>query len=378
MTDTAGDTMITGLGAVSCHGVGVPALWRAMAAGAARMPDPVPDGHAIVPGGLVHLAPEPPELFPASDPGRASRLAVVAAEEAFADARLRRGEVMGDRLGLVVGTCVGDLGQDENRRARAARGDAPVFAMASWLADRVGPAGAVCVVSNACASSGYALGIAEDMIATAEADVVLVVGADACSRVMTACFHRLGAQDPVRSRPFGTDRAGIVLGEGAGAVVLESRAHAEGRGVIAKGRLTATPWSCDAHHPTAPEPNGTQIRRAMAAAAGGPLGCVIPHGTGTRPGDEVERAALGAVVPGVPLYSLKALLGHTTGASGCLAVVAATLVLRAGAVPGNVPVGRVDAGVPLRMEPVPLAAPAVLVNAFAFGGNNVSLVVDAA
>jgi 3-oxoacyl-[acyl-carrier-protein] synthase II len=372
------DTVITGLGAVSCHGAGVPALWNAMAAGAVRMPDPVPDGHAIVPGGLVHLAQEPPEMFPASDPGRASRLAVTAVAEALTDAGLRRGDVAGDRLGLVLGTCVGDLGQDENRRARAATGDAPVFAVASWVADLVGPAGAVCVVSNACASSGYALGIAADMIAADEADVVLVSGADACSRVMTACFHRLGAQDPVRSRPFAADRAGIVLGEGAGAVVLESRAHAAARGARVQARLAATAWSCDAHHLTAPEPTGTQIRRAMAAVVAGPLGCVIPHGTGTRRNDEVESAALRVVAPGVPLYSLKALLGHTTGASSCLAVVAAVLVLRAGAVPGNVPVGELDTGVPLPMEATPLAAPAVLVNAFAFGGNNVSMVVEAA
>jgi 3-oxoacyl-[acyl-carrier-protein] synthase II len=318
-------------------------------------------------------------VAPATAPGRASRLAVTAAGEALSDAGLRAGAVAGDRVGLVLGTCVGDLGHEERRRTAGATGDAPVFAVASSVAELLGPAGAVCVVSNACASSGYALGIAADMIAAAEVDVALVGGADAFSRVMTACFHRLGTQDPVRCRPFGADRAGTVLGEGAGMVVLESEEHADGRGAAAHARLRTSGWSCDAHHPTAPEPSGTQIRRVMAAAAaGGTLGCVIPHGTGTRLNDEVEGAALRSMASGVPLYSLKALLGHTTGASGVLAAVSAVLVLRARTVPPNVPVGEVDADVALAAEPVPLAVPRVLVNAFAFGGNNVSLVVEAA
>ncbi|OMI33882.1 beta-ketoacyl synthase N-terminal-like domain-containing protein, partial [Streptomyces sparsogenes] len=265
--------------------------------------------------------------------------------------------------------------------------------------------------SNACAASGYALSLAADLIRSGEADVVVAGGSEAYSRVGLACFNRLGAIDPERCRPFAADRRGTVFGEGAAVLVLESAEHARRRGVkTVYARLAGTGWSCDAHHATAPEPGGAQIERAMrealreagalpdpgtAGAATGPgavpggaeagrLGFVVPHGTGTELNDVVEvrtlAAVLGAAAPLTPLYSLKALLGHTGGAAGAFAALAAALVLHHGTLPPNVPVGALDpeCEAPLPTAPTPVTAPYGLVNAYAFGGNNVSLVLQGA
>lgn len=172
-------------------------------------------------------------------------------------------------------------------------------------------------------------------------------------------------------------------------VVLESSARARRRGVRRYARVTGTAWSCDAYHPTAPEPSGEQITGAMrdalaeAGRTSAEVGCVIPHGTGTQLNDVVESKALvevlGPETPRVPLYSLKALIGHTGGAAAALATVAAVVVLRSGVVPLNVPLDEQDPQCPVFLPqsgPVPLHRPAVLINAYAFGGNNVVLVLE--
>jgi 3-oxoacyl-(acyl-carrier-protein) synthase len=201
----------------------------------------------------------------------------------------------------------------------------------------------------------------------------------------------MGALDPQRCRPFARDRLGTVFGEGAAALVLESAEHASARGVsTVYARVAGAGWSCDAYHPTAPEPAGTQIARAMADAltdAGASVdqvGCVVPHGTGTELNDRIESDAitgvLGMRTPEIPLYSLKALIGHTGGAAGAMAAVAATLILHRGTVPGNVTMAEQDPGcaVWLPQAATPLAGRYAMINAYAFGGNNISLVLDGA
>nr|WP_260859812.1 hypothetical protein [Streptomyces cupreus] len=172
-------------------------------------------------------------------------------------------------------------------------------------------------------------------------------------------------------------------------LVLESALHAERRGALPPTAwLLGDGWSCDAHHPTAPEPQGQQIRRAMRAAIEGSgsdadaIGCVIPHGTGTALNDVVESRALHAVIgprcARLPLYSLKALVGHTGGAAGALAAVTGALIARRRAVPPNAPLDEPDPDCPVWLPdggPTPLTGRHVLVNAYAFGGNNVSFVL---
>ncbi|MFJ8190121.1 beta-ketoacyl synthase N-terminal-like domain-containing protein [Streptomyces sp. NPDC096094] len=376
-----GEVVVTGIGAVTCHGGGTDALWRAMTAARVRRPDEPADPLAVMELPRINLVPDP-DLRAA----RATRFAVAAAREALADAGLTGLS----EAAVVLGSCMGEPGPNERERG-GARWTAP-FRLASGTATRLGLAGVAHDIGNACSAGGYALGMAYDMVRAGEADVVLAGGSDAYSRVALGCFNRLGAVDPDRCRPFETDRAGTVFAEGAGILVVESAAHAAARGATAPLPLAGSGWSCDAGHVTAPHEDGEQIVRAMreaVGAAGGAaaVGCVIPHGTGTRLGDEVESRALhrvfGERTPDVPLYSLKALLGHAGGASAALGAVAAALILRDGRVPRNVPLREQDPACDVwlpQRTPVPLPHDRrrVLVNAYGFGGSNSSLVLEGA
>ena len=377
--------VVTGVGAVTCHGAGADELWRAMTAAGTRLPDRPADPLALMDLPLISLVPDPDLTAE-----RATRFASLAAAEALADAGLDAAALAGARTAVVLGSCMGEAGANERGRG----GDTwqPPFRLATALAGELGLFGRAVDIANACAAGGYALGVAADLVRAGEADVVIAGGSDAYSRVALGCFNRLGAVDPERCRPFESDRAGTVFAEGAGVVVVESAAHARARGALPDrgGRavsLSGVAWSCDADHPTAPRDDAEQIVRAMREALGGMpygLGCVVPHGTGTHLNDVLESRALhrvlGADAVRVPLYSLKALLGHTGGASAALGTVAAALILRHGLVPPNVPLKDQDPACQVLLpqgEAVPLPAHArrVLVNAYGFGGNNASLVL---
>ncbi len=380
------EVVVTGIGAVTCHGAGADTLWRAMTAAGTRLPDRPADPLARMDLPLISLVPDPDLRAE-----RATRFASLAAAEALSDAGLDGPSLAAARTAVVFGSCMGEPGGNERGRG-ADDGWQPPFRLASALAGELGLFATVHDIGNACAAGGYALGIAADLVRAGEADVVIAGGSDAYSRVALGCFNRLGAVDPERCRPFERDRAGTVFGEGAGVFVVESAAHARARGVLSSPdgapRLTGVAWSCDADHPTAPQADAEQVVRAMREALGAApdtVGCVVPHGTGTRLNDVLEsralHRALGPRAARVPLYSLKALLGHTGGASAALGAVAAALILRHGEVPPNVPLKEQDPECEVLLpqgDAVPLAdgARRVLVNAYGFGGNNASLVLE--
>jgi 3-oxoacyl-[acyl-carrier-protein] synthase II len=370
--------LITGIGVMACTGRGADAFWAGLEA-ASSAPSPAPDDGLELPP--IYRAPDDGRA-----PGRVARLAWSAAREAVADAGLDGADTAGWHL--VIGTGMGDAATHE--AAARARAWSPAFDVASTLAACLGATGGATSTSNACAASGYAVAMAADLIRGGEAEVVLAGGAEAYSRVALASAARLKAVDPARCRPFDRHRRGTMIGEGSAMLVLESEAHARRRGAPrAYAEVAGTGWSCDAHHPTAPDPSGEQMVRAMrealarARAEMEDVGVVVPHGTGTQLNDRVEaaalRRALGSHDP--PLYSLKALVGHTGGAAGGLAVAAGALILRHGRVPPNVALDEQDPECPVRLPqdgPVEVGTPVAMVNASAFGGNNVSLVLRAA
>ncbi|MET8182096.1 beta-ketoacyl-[acyl-carrier-protein] synthase family protein [Streptomyces sp. NPDC005336] len=405
------DVLVTGLGALSPLGSGTDAFWRGMHT-ADAVPARVPDPLAHMDHPRMYLVPEAdlpagPEERDGLPLGRGSRFALAAAREAVEDAGLAgpadadpadAGPADADprvdprRVAVALSSGMGDTELHERwwtGQAPKAGRWAPVFPVASAVGAWFGAQGPNTCLSNACAASGYALSVAADLIRSGEADVVIAGGAEAYSRTALACFNRMGAIDPERCRPFAAERRGTVFGEGAAVLVLESAAHARARGVRrVYGRLAGTGWSCDAYHATAPEPGGAQIERAMrealreagVGAAPDELGFVLPHGTGTELNDVVESRILGAVLGAsadrTPLYSLKALIGHTGGAAGAFAALAAVLVLHHRTLPPNVPVGAWDPDCPvsLPLASAPMTAGYGLVNAYAFGGNNISLV----
>ncbi|MEU2059725.1 beta-ketoacyl synthase N-terminal-like domain-containing protein [Streptomyces sp. NPDC013455] len=377
------EVLVTGLGTVSCLGTGVDAYWHGLTSAVPR-PAPVAGLTERVPGVLAYQVPDGPRWSaPAGEPdGRAARFALHAARQAVADAGLTDDEIAD--MAVVIGTAAGESGARDTLTGPADHWT-PVFRLASAVGGELGAFGTNITIGNACAASGYALSVAMDLVARGEAETVLVGGAEALAWAPLASFSRLGANDPERCRPFDADRRGTVFGEGAAMLVVQSARAAAGR--ASYGRLRGTAWSCDAHHLTAPDPEGGQLvraaREALAQAAAGPaaVGCVVPHGTGTAHNDVVEtrvlREVFGADLDRVPLFSLKAFIGHTAGAAAAFAVAAAALMTRHGIVPANIAPDRQDPDCPVWLPtaaPVPLERPQVLVNAYAFGGSNVSLV----
>ncbi|MDG4831703.1 beta-ketoacyl-[acyl-carrier-protein] synthase family protein [Solwaraspora sp. WMMD1047] len=383
---------MTGVGVVSCLGGTVDSYWSGLL-GADSTPAPVADPLANMDNRLLYGIdgfPEPMTPSVAGRPGRTSTFALAAARAAMSDAGFEGAGPI--EAGVSVGTGVGDVSLFESVPAGAAVPtgvDAFPFKVSSVLAAELGLTGPVTSVSTACSASGYSVSLAADMIRDGEADVVLTGGADGYTRVGVACFNRMGALDPVRCRPFDASRQGTVFGEGAAILVLESEAHARRRGhTRAYATVEGAGWSCDAHHPTAPDGRAVQIVRAMRDAldeAGidpDEIGCVIPHGTGTPLNDVVESRALETVLgparQTVPIYSLKALLGHTGGAAAGFALLTAALIVERGVVPPNIPLDRPDPDCALSLPagaPLPARVEHALVNAYAFGGNNISVLL---
>lgn len=378
---------VTGTGAVTSAGATIAELWDGMLAGR-PMAEQVKDPWANMPVPLLYTVATEHAVADGAA-GRTGAMALRAAREALVRSTGGGLPAAPHRVGVVVGSAMGESGEHERRRAGAdfqPAGAEPLFSVAAAVADGIGSRGPAVSVSNACAASVYALGLAIDMISGGECDAVVVLGAESYSRVALACFNRMGAVDPQGCRPFAADRGGTVFGEGAAALVIEPIERAAERGAPLLAEILGFGWSCDAGHPTAPDPTGGPAERALRAAlaeaampADG-IGAVVPHGTGTELNDAVEadllRRVLGGRTGQVPVYSLKALLGHTGGAAGALAAVAAVEITNRGAIPANVDVGPIDPACSLFLDHGGRddVRGAVLVNAYAFGGNNASVV----
>ncbi|WP_155074259.1 beta-ketoacyl synthase N-terminal-like domain-containing protein [Streptomyces taklimakanensis] len=382
--------VVTGLGAVSCFGGGTAALWDGLLR-ADRRPVPAPDACGLPTRPYLYAAPDPGPVHPHPDTaapggepaGRTSALVATAVAEAVEDAGLTAEDLLD--AGLTVGTSLGDIDLAETPEAFDRR--LATHRVAAVVAGRFGIGGPCQTLSTACSAGAYAVGWGAELIATGQADVVVACGGDAFSRVAIGTLQRFGLVDPECCRPFDVDRAGMVTGEGAAAVVLESAASARRRGADALATLAGHGWSCDAHHPMAPEPSGEQLCRSAARALAGATeapGAVVLHRAGVAGNDSVESAAVGRAVAAVgdgtaaevAGYAPKAVMGHTAGAAGVFGCVIAALILRHGVVPPNAHVSTLDPECPLGVplgEPAPLARPSVLVSGTGFGGNNAVL-----
>ncbi|GAA1866465.1 beta-ketoacyl synthase N-terminal-like domain-containing protein [Myceligenerans crystallogenes] len=242
------------------------------------------------------------------------------------------------------------------------------------------------VFSNACSASLYALAAACDLIVAGTADTVVVAGVDVLSQSMFGLLDRVHLESPQSVRPFDAARLGVIMGDGAAAVVLRRQEAGDGTplpaGSIAVRGVTL---GCDAFHATAPDDTGIEHTiRAAHAAAGiepGDLDAVYAHGTGTVLNDQAEAAALARVIPGtVPVTSVKGATGHTSGGSGLFSLCMAIQTLRGGRLPGTHGLEEVDAaaaGLSLSAAARELADPRLVqVDAFGFGGLNAVAILE--
>lgn len=335
--------VVTGTGAVTPYGGGVAALWDGLAAGRSAVrairgfaaDDLEPGRAAEVPGERED-----------ADPAGAFLLA--AANEALEDAALDPAAVAADRIGVAVGTTLAGMRIFEEWLGGAATAAGrvaaiPYFAPAARLADAVGATGPVVTTQLACASGTAAIGVGAGWIREGRCDVVLAGGTDLLCRYVVAGFNCLRATAD-EARPFDAARRGLVLGEGAAVLVLESAAHAARRGRGPRAALTGAAAAGDAVHMTAPDRDGRgaahAIRLALARAGrdATSIGFVSAHGTGTPYNDAMEARALAAVfgAGGVPVNSIKGAIGHTLGAAGAIEAVLCVEVLGRGVVPATI------------------------------------------
>lgn len=326
---------------------------------------------------------------------RTDLLAVKAAGEAIESAnRGARTELKRDRAVVCTGTSTGGLAEGEEyffeRLVRGGRRtppssvlqqptSAPSDAVAKWF----GLEGGVLSNATACASAGVAIGMAADLLRSGRADLALAGGSDALCRLTYSGFNVLQAVDPGPCTPFGRDRKGITLGEGAAYLVIERWDDALARGATILAELCGYGASCDAHHPTAPAEDGRGAEAAMRGAMadgrlnGSRIDYINAHGTGTLLNDSAEtRAIVAAVGTSVPTSSTKSYFGHTLGASGALEAVICVLALEHQLAPPTLRLKQPSDDCVLDYipeTPRPLAMTHVLSNTFGFGGSNVSL-----
>lgn len=398
---------ITGLGAISALGTGAEALADGLQSGRSGITaQPGSEAHALRPfAAAVVTAPLAAHLPPAQRNlyDRHSLLALEAAAEAWAQAGLPATAPDPDRAAVAWGTGLGGSASLEASYQQMFTAQPPrvhpytvVRVMAnsagSHLAMRHQLRAAQLAVSNACASSAQAIGEALWLLRNGRADVALVGGSEAMLNTGSALGWQamgvmapLDADEPAQTcRPFDDARQGLVLGEGAAALVLETEAHARARGATPLAELAGYGHSVDATHLSRPDAAGQA--RAMQAAlrdAGltpGDVGYINAHGTATEVGDAVEASSIEAVfgTGAVPVSATKALHGHLIGAGGALELVATVLALRRGLLPpsAHVRASRLAGQVDLILgEARPTAATVALSNSFAFGGSNVTLAV---
>ena len=395
------EVVVTGIGAVSPLGVGAQTLYERWRDGTSGIENG--EGTADEFDPTDHLS-----VKEARRADRFAQFAMVAGDEALADAGWERGELPYDtaRIACVYGTGIGGIGTLENsKQILIEQGEKKVpplsvplmmsNAAAGMLAMRYGILGDSFGTVSACSASAHAIAQATRMIQYGDADAVLTGGSEAALTPLSkAAFARLDAVSPTGiSRPFDARRDGFVMGEGGAVLVLEDAEKAAERGAEVLATVRGFGATSDAHHLTAPHPEGAgaaaAIRRALEDSGLKPedINYINAHGTSTQLNDRAEtkaiKAALGDHAANVPVSSTKSAIGHLLGASGAVEVSATILALRERIAPPTLAWEEREEGmdldyVPGEAKPLDVnGGPVVaLSNAFGFGGHNVVLCVE--
>jgi 3-oxoacyl-[acyl-carrier-protein] synthase II len=390
--------VVTGVGAVTAFGWGTRPLWEGLCGGHGAI---APLSRFDATRHRTRVAGEVPpasaeDVF-ARRASRADRYAVASAREAVAQAGLDL-DACRARTGVYFGSSTGGMLESERYYERLLRagGRAAPGVLASQQLNGPGDAvardtrveGPVETVSSACASGAMAIGTALRALRRGDVDVALAGGSDALCQLTYAGFNALRSVDERPSRPFRTDRAGLTIGEGAGVLVLETAARARRRGAPVLARLAGEADTCDAHHMTAPQPEGAGAREALllalhdAGADPAEVDFINAHGTGTPLNDAAEAAALRSVfgdrVGSIPVTSTKAAIGHLLGSAGAVEALVTVLCLLRREIHPMPAAGVPDEGLGLDLvlgRPRPLAGAAWAVStSLAFGGANAALV----
>jgi 3-oxoacyl-[acyl-carrier-protein] synthase II len=402
--------VVTGLGAVSPLGIGVPALWDGLLAGRSGVRCVQ---HFDTDNLLVKIAAEVPDFDPKAfmdhksvrRMDRFAHFAIAATHEALADANLEITDENRDRVGIMMNTGGGGIPTIEsNVTAMALSGPSRVSALvipmfapnmaSSQVSIAFGIHGPTITSAAACASGVQAYVDAVRLLRAGEADVVVAGGTEAGITPVAlsglANMHALSRRndDPERaSRPFDLDRDGFVFGEGAGVFILETEEHAARRGAKVYAEALGGALTSDAFHLTAPEPSGRGAGMAMSQALERAqmepheIDYIAAHATATPIGDLAEtlaiKAAFGDHARKVAISANKSMVGHMLGAAGAISAIASVLAMRDGIVPPTINLETPDPECDLDYVPnvarrMPVRA--AMVNGFGFGGQNASTI----
>lgn len=404
--------VITGLGVVSPIGIGADAFWESLRSGRSGVRrvtafDPSPFACQVAAAVADFRAEDFLDVRAAGRMGRHAQFAVAAATLAVGHAGLDLERVDRGRCGAVLGCCFGDQAAVEAEhkvlQASGPRRVAPTLVpiqlsslAAGEVAIHLGLRGLNYVISAACASANHALGLAARHVAHGDADVVLAGGTEAAlTPLLFAGFGQARAlatgfnDTPERaSRPFDAGRRGFVPGEGAAVLVLESLDHARARGAPILAEFAGFAASDDAHHVTAPDPEGRGLADAITGAladAGLPpeaIDYVSAHGTSTVLNDKIEtraiKRAFGAHARALAISATKSQVGHLLGAASAVELAATVLAMQHGLAPPTLNLDTPDPEcdldyVPGAARPLPIRT--AVSTACGFGGQNSVVVV---
>ena len=398
------------MGAVTPVGTGVGEFWRSLVSGRCGIgvldrftDDDIPVRVAALVRGFDAGLYMPGKL--AKDSSRFSQYAFAAAAEALGQSGLDTASEAG-RTGVTMGTAMAgvvDIAATQEEMTRSGESKvSPRFVpktlgniAAAQIAIEYGFTGPSITVSTACSSGGDAIKLAMMLLRSGEADAMVAVGADSiiCPLVTSSLSMARALSretDPSAAcRPFDVRRNGFVMGEGGGALVLETEEHARARGAAILGYVLSAASNNDAYHITSPAPDGRGaracMREALRQAGLGPedIGYINAHGTSTPVGDGIEAAAIrevfGTCTPAVS--STKAATGHMMGAGGITEVISCVLACREGVLPATIGTSVLDPaceGVDIiTAEARKCSVRTAMSNAFGFGGQNSSIIVSA-
>lgn len=393
--------VVTGIGVVTSIGIGVQEFLSGVREGRSgvrpiRAFDTTGYAHA---NGCEIVDFEPDRWFERTDPaqlGRATQFSVAAARMAVGDAGMPVDVLAGRRSLVSVGTTDGEsrdldylagqqvqhgpAGLDPAIAGRVAAGR-----LSSSIVAELGLVDVEALtIPTACAAGNYAVGYGFDAIRSGDVDVALCGGADALCRKTFTGFYRLGTIAPEACQPFDRNRKGILTGEGAGILFMESLDSALARGARIYAEILGYGLNCDAHHPVAPDRDSIArcIRLAHENAGVKPsdIDFISAHGTGTKANDVTEAGAIKQVFGDrtPKTISIKAMIGHSMGAASALALAACALAIDNGFIPPTI--NHVETDPECGLDCVPNQAVTadlnvVQNNALAFGGNNAVVIL---
>ena len=387
---------ITGVGVVSSIGLGRRAFFDALAQGKSGI-SPVESFDASslgreYAGEIKGFRPE--DHLTSGEvrrAGRCSAMSLAAMRMAIPDAAIADDQVKGPRTSVVLGTTMGEAdvianldhawiagGHRAVRRTLLPKYGSTLLPI--YLARAVGAQGMVLTMPAACAAGNYAIGFGADLIRSGRADVVIAGAGEMLQELQFSGFVRLGAVSPHRCQPFDLNRQGLIVGEGAALLILESEEHAVRRNAAVQAEVGGYGLTCDGYHITRPHPEAAgsvaAMRQALEHSGIGPdmVDFVNAHGTGTRANDHAEAKVMRDIFGDrrVPISSVKSMIGHCMGAASALEAVSCVMTLETGIYPPTIgyetpdPECNVDVVDTVRKG----KADVVLNNSLAFGGYN--------